>query len=117
MANLGFSNQKVMSVALLLMCIFGSLFIDSLMKSKEGFQEGLKASTSENDLKKSINTVLQDTKKNSKEINNNIQDIITKYMKDNNINSTVNEVINILSMKVSDDKKVNLISVLLSSNK
>jgi hypothetical protein len=123
MANLGFSKRKLASIALLLACIFGSLFIDSMMKKKEGFQEGAtnKGPSSEKELKKAINDVLEDTKKSSKENLNTIQDIIGKYIENNNVNTTVSEIINILNTKydkedeTNNDKKINMIAVMLSN--
>jgi len=122
MANLGFSKRKVASIVLLLACIFGSLFIDSLMKKKEGFQEGAKdkGPSSEKELKKEINDVLEN-KKTPKEQLNTIQDIIGKYIQNNNLNTTVSEIINILNIKYdkedepNNDKKINMIAVMLSN--
>jgi hypothetical protein len=119
MANLGFSKQKMASILLLLTCIIGSLVIDSMMKSQEGFQEGAdnKGPSNEKDLKKAINKVLDDNKKSSKSMINAIQDIIGKYINNNNINNTVNEVVNILNMNIDADKQVNMVIILLSTDK
>ena len=122
MANLGFSKRKVVSIVLLLACIFGSLFIDSMMKKKEVFQEGAKdkGPSSEKELKKEINDVLEN-KKTPKEQLNKIQDIIGKYIQNNNLNTTVSEIINILNIKydkedeTNNDKKINMIAVMLSN--
>jgi hypothetical protein len=92
------------------------------MKSQEGFQEGAKnkGPSSETELKKAINDVLDNSKNTSKENINEIQDIIAKYIDNNEINTTVNQIVNILNLKVdkdektNNDKKINMIAVLLS---
>ena len=122
MAILGFSTKKITSIVLLLVCIVGSLLVDSLMKSQEGFQEGAenKGPSDEKELKKAINDVLDDNKNTPKESINKIQDIIAKYINNNEINTTVNQVVNILNLKadkdekVNNNKKINMIAVLLS---
>jgi anionic cell wall polymer biosynthesis LytR-Cps2A-Psr (LCP) family protein len=113
---LGFYKNKTLSIVLLLICIVGSLTIGNMMKTMEGFQEGVKNKTPpETKLKERINTVLTNSK-STKEQCDEILNIIVKYLKKNDTNKTVTQTMNILAMNINDDKKINLISILLTSD-
>jgi anionic cell wall polymer biosynthesis LytR-Cps2A-Psr (LCP) family protein len=114
---LGFYKNKTLSIVLLLICIVGSLAIGNVMKTMEGFQEGAttKTDAKESKLKETINTVLTNSK-STKEQCDEILNIIVKYLKKNDTNKTVTQTMNILAMNIDDDKKINLISILLTSD-
>lgn len=146
MLNLGFSKRKLMASAILLVCIIGSLIIDSMLhlffkssreknnlckslmhkeiKRREGFQEGAKNKTSSNKKKllDSINSVLIKTEDSEKSLAE-IKSIISKYIKTNEINSIINNIVHILNIKTSENKKindqtkVNMIALLVNPNK
>ena len=114
--NLVFYKSKGLSIILLLVCIIGSLTLDIVMKPKEGFQEGATNKTKESALKAKITKILSSTdapKDQCKQILKIIGDYLMKKKK---TNTTINQIMNILGMNTTDEKKINLISTLLTSD-
>jgi hypothetical protein len=103
MAILGFS-KKFTSVILLLTCIVGSLFIDSLMKSKEGFQEGLVDSKSIS--RKDIMDIINNNSINAKSKINKITNLTGDFIKNYKVDVYVNQLITIINMQMFEDKDV-----------
>jgi hypothetical protein len=119
--NLAFTKNKGLSIVLLLVCIFGALIVDIMMKplqSMEGFEEGAKNknASNETELKSEINAILSSSS-STKIQSNEILQVIGLYLKDNPTNTTITQIMIILSMDTTNDKKMNLIGVLLTSDK
>ena len=114
--NLVFYKNKGLSIILLLVCIIGSLTLDIAMKPKEGFQEGATNKTKESTLKTEITKILSSTD-TPKDQCKQILKIIGDYLiNEEKTNTTINQIMNILGMNTTDEKKINLISTLLTSD-
>jgi hypothetical protein len=117
--NLGFYKNKTLSIIFLLVCIIGSLAIGNMMKTMEGFQEGAttKTDAKESKLKEDLYKILvnKDIEKEPKKQIKQILLTIGKYLKKNDTNKTVTQAMNILAMNMKHDKKINLISTLITS--
>jgi predicted transcriptional regulator len=116
--NLGFYKNKGLSIVLLLVCIIGSVMVDSIMKPKEGFQEGAtdKKSSNESEVKSSINKILSSSDTPTEQCKQIMQVIGDYLMKEEKTTSTINQIMSVLGMNTTDTKKINLISVLLTND-
>jgi hypothetical protein len=120
--NLGFYKNKRLSILLLLVCIIGSLIVDIMMKTvkkpMEGFQEGVtnKKSSNETEVKPAINKILSSSDTTAEQCKQILQVIGNYFMKEEKTNTTINQIMSILGMNTTDDKKINLISLLLTND-